>query len=86
MPAGLSEWVLLPQLLVTTGCALRHCLVLADSRMVDTQRMQSIVDENSQLMAETASFALAEYLPRTEAQALVKQAAASGLPLPQALS
>ncbi len=54
--------------------------------MVDTQRMQSIVDENSQLMAETASFALAEYLPRTEAQALVKQAAASGLPLPQALS
>ena len=80
------EWVLLPQLLVTAGCALRHCLVLVDTLVVDRQRMQSTVNDHSQLMAEAASFALAEHLPRTEAQALVKQAAASALPLSQALS
>ena len=70
----------------TEGCALRHCLVLADTLLVDRLHMQSIMDDNSQLMAEAASFALAEHLPRAEAQALLKQAAARGLPLPQALS
>ena len=80
------EWALLPQLLVTTGSALRHSLDLVETLTINTQRMQSIVDENSQLMAEAASFALAELLPRTEAQALVKQAAASAKPLPQALA
>lgn len=80
------EWVLLPQLLVTTGCALRHALVLADTLSVDAVRMQSTVHDNSQLMAEAASFALAEHLPRAEAQALVKRAATRGVPLPQALT
>ena len=80
------EWVLLPQLLITTGCALRHSLSLANSLTVNAQRIQSTVDENSQLMAEAASFALAEHMPRAEAQALVKNALASARPLHQALA
>ena len=80
------EWILLPQLLITTGCALRHCLSLAESLTVNTQRMHATVNESSQLMAEAASFALAEHMPRTEAQDLVKLALASSRPLHRALA
>ena len=80
------EWVLLPQLLITTGCTLLHSLSLVDSLQINSQRMRATVDENSQLMAEAASFALAEHMPLSEAQASIKHALASAKPLQQALA
>lgn len=80
------EWVLLPQLLITVGCATRHGLSLADTLSPNAERMASIVNDNSALMAEAASFALAAHMPRADAQALVKRAALSKKPLAQALA
>lgn len=80
------EWVLLPQLLVTTGCTLLHSASLVNSFNVNQERMQLTVDSNAQLMAESASFALAEHMPRADAQSLVRQALRSAKPLDEALS
>jgi len=80
------EWILLPQLLLTVGCALKHGLSLAQTLSADTTRMAQTVKDNPQLMAEAASFALAAHMPRSEALALVKKAALSSKPLDQALA
>ena len=79
------EWVLLPQLIVTTGCALRHSVELIESVIAEKQRLQSSIDKNPQIMSEAASFALAQHMPRSEAQVLVKQALASKRPMHLAL-
>lgn len=81
-----AEWILLPQLLTTVGCALRHGLSLAQTLNPDVARMAQTISDNPQLMAEAASFALAAHMPRSEAQALVKQAALSDKPFEQALA
>lgn len=80
------EWILLPQLLLSTACALRHGVALAQTLAPNHARMRDIVESNSQLMAEAASFALAAHMPRAEAQTLVKEAALSGKPLAEALA
>lgn len=80
------EWVLLPQLIMATGCSLRHSISLAQTLTLQGKNMAERVANNAQLMAEAASFALAEHMPRGEAQALVKQASLSDLPLQQALA
>lgn len=79
------EWVLLPQLIVTVGAALRHGGQLAETLQADADRMRANIDANSGLMAEAASFALAAHMPRADAQALVKRAATADGPLAKAL-
>jgi 3-carboxy-cis,cis-muconate cycloisomerase len=59
--------------------------------VVDTGRMRAVLDGTRGLMlAEAASFALAEHMPRAEAQALVKRACrealASGRDMVEALA
>lgn len=80
------EWVLLPQLLITTGCTLLHGLSLVESLTVNEECMRATVSKNSQLMAEAASFALAKHMPRAEAQTLVRSALSSTQPFHTALS
>ncbi len=76
-PGWQLEWLTLPQMLVMTGCALRHALALTENLEVDPERMRRNLDaSNGLVLAEAATFALAEHLPRPRAQALVKAACA----------
>jgi 3-carboxy-cis,cis-muconate cycloisomerase len=69
------EWLSLPQLAVATATALRHAIAIAENLEVNADRMRSNIDASGGLvLAEAASFALAEHLPRPQAQALVKAA------------
>ncbi|MBP7000262.1 lyase family protein [Amaricoccus sp.] len=69
------EWLVLPQSLVAAAAALRHAQALADTLAPDAQRMRAVLGlDGGAVMAEAASFALAETMPRAEAQALVKRA------------
>ncbi|KGM30055.1 lyase family protein, partial [Inquilinus limosus] len=71
------EWLALPQMAVAAGAALSHALAVAGSLAVDKARMAGQFEaSHGLLLAEAASFALAAHMPRPEAQALVKEAAA----------
>ena len=66
---------------VATGAALRHALDLAETLEPDAQAMQAeIAATRGTMLAEAAQFALAAHMPRPEAQALVKAAAADLAP------
>lgn len=69
------EWLTLPQMVTGTAVSLKHARYLSENLEVDAARMRSNL-ENSKglLLAEAATFALAEHMPRPEAQALVKAA------------
>ncbi|WP_299396352.1 3-carboxy-cis,cis-muconate cycloisomerase [Pelagibius sp.] len=78
-----QEWLVLPQMLLACGAALRQTTVLIEDLRVDAARMAANLDAAKGLvLAEAASFALSAHMPRDEAQALVKVAckevAASG--------
>ncbi len=74
------EWLVLPQMAVATGTALRHADAMAAEMQVDAGRMRATLDAaNGLLLAEAASFALAAHMPRTEAQDLVKAASQEAL-------
>ena len=74
------EWATLPEMLGGTGAALDHAARLAATMQVDTERMRSNLDAtNGLVLAEAAAFALAEHVPRPEAQSLVKQACAAAV-------
>ncbi|MCC5961202.1 MAG: 3-carboxy-cis,cis-muconate cycloisomerase [Rhodobacteraceae bacterium] len=84
------EWLALPQMSSATAAALRHALGLIQSVTADPARMAAQLDAgNGAALAEAASFALAAYMPRPEAQDVVKAALArareDGISLPQAL-
>ena len=67
------EWLSLPQMAVGTAVSLKHALYLAENLQVDDARMLANLEASQGLLlAEAATFALAEHLPRPEAQALVK--------------
>ena len=71
------EWAALPSIAVSSGAALRHGVALLETLEVKPERMRANVEASrGLLLAEAASFALATQLPRSEAQALVKQACA----------
>ncbi|WP_188675838.1 class-II fumarase/aspartase family protein [Neptunicoccus cionae] len=81
-----QEWLSLPSLIVATGAALCHGLDLAGSLDVEQDKLASVFEEtNGLMMAEAASFALAEHMPLADARALTKSACAksvqSGEPL-----
>ncbi|TQV82284.1 3-carboxy-cis,cis-muconate cycloisomerase [Denitrobaculum tricleocarpae] len=85
------EWLSLPQMVVSTVVSLKHALYLIENLEVNAKRMRSNLEiSNGLMLAEAATFALAEHLPRPEAQTLVKQccheAAASGLNLMDVLA
>ncbi len=81
--AGWSlEWLTLPQMTIATGAALAHADRLLDSLVVDSGRMALNVERsNGLILAEAATFALAEHMPRPRAQALVEAACQDALSL-----
>jgi 3-carboxy-cis,cis-muconate cycloisomerase len=70
------EWTILPDMVATAAAALAHAVELAGTLVVDGPRARATLDAALGLpLAEAVSFALAEHLPRAEAQQLVKDAA-----------
>lgn len=85
--AWFTEWLVLPQLCISTGRALALALDLAGRIAPVPEAMARNLDDGSGLIhAEALSFALARQMPRPEAQARIKalcaEALASGQPLP----
>ncbi len=69
------EWLTLPQIMIATGACLRHASALAGTISPDPDRMRAALEiGGGSVLAEAASFLLSQALPRTEAQALVKEA------------
>ena len=69
------EWATLPTMIVATGAALAKTAALLERLVVDAGRMRAnLGPENGLILAEAATFALAEHMPRPQAQTLVKQA------------
>ena len=69
------EWLTLPQIVIAAAASLRHAQELADTLEARPEAMRATMDATGGLtLAEAASFALAEHMPRPEAQALVKAA------------
>ena len=84
--AWFTEWLTLPQLVLSTGAALLHGQALAGAITPDTGAMAAPLTEGLGLIhAEALSFRLAETMPRPEAQATIKtlcqQAIATDTPL-----
>jgi 3-carboxy-cis,cis-muconate cycloisomerase len=72
------EWLTLPGMLMATEAALVHAQRIADGLVVDAARMRTNFAASCGLvLAEAASFALADHMPRPEAQALVRDAVAT---------
>lgn len=84
--AWFGEWLALPQLCICTGRMLSLAAEVLGSLAPDGAAMARALEEGQGLIhAEALSFALAETMPRPEAQAAVKelcaQALSSGAPL-----
>ncbi|MEO1293798.1 MAG: 3-carboxy-cis,cis-muconate cycloisomerase [Pseudomonadota bacterium] len=84
--AWMLEWQSLPQLVVLAGAATRQAQETLASMRVEPERMRDNLDRSLQLvLAEAATFALAEHMPRPEAASLVKatcvQVRETGTPL-----
>ena len=84
--AWFVEWLVLPQLCISTGRAIALALDLAGRITPDAAAMARNLDDGLGLIhAEAYSFALARHLPRPEAQARIKalctQAQRTGQPL-----
>ncbi|NRG16675.1 3-carboxy-cis,cis-muconate cycloisomerase [Rhizobiales bacterium] len=74
----MGEWLTLPQVAAATGASLLRAQELISGLRPEAARMKAAIDASNGLMlAEAASFALMEHMPRSEAQALVKKAANS---------
>ena len=62
-------------MVVATGAALLRAGAVLDDLVIDSARMRANLDAaNGLVLAEAAAFALAQHMPRAEAQALVKDA------------
>lgn len=86
--AWFTEWLCLPQLVLSTAAAMTHMQTQAETLTPDADAMAQTLDATGGLlMAEALSFALADQMPRPEAQAvskaLCKQARDTGTPLSQ---
>ncbi len=84
--AWFTEWMTLPQIALSCAAAIQIAVKLSESLAPDTQRMKAVLTEGLGLVqAEALSFALAERMPRPQAQAAVKdlcaRALAEGTPL-----
>lgn len=73
--AWAMEWFALPQMCAAAGAATRHALALAEGLEVHPSRIAAnFATDRGMMMAEAAVFALAETMPRPEAQGLVREA------------
>jgi len=71
--AWFAEWMAVPQLTLSLAAALGHARELADGFVPRPVRMQSNLESGLGLIhAEALSFALAEIMPRPEAQKVTK--------------
>ena len=78
----MSEWLTLPELVLLAARSLAVAEELALSLNPDTEAMaRGIAATNGTVFAEALSFALAETMPRPEAQAAVKALVKRGKPL-----
>ena len=69
------EWLALPQMMLLTGGALNHALYLAANLQPDAKAMrENIRRANDVILAEAAVFALAQAMPKSQAEKLVKDA------------
>lgn len=87
--AWFTEWLTLPQLILTASAATTLLQEMAETLTPDTAAMQATLDATGGLLlAEALTFELARTMPRPKAQSavkdLVKQAKASGQTLMQA--
>jgi 3-carboxy-cis,cis-muconate cycloisomerase len=74
------EWLTLPQMMILTGGALKHAVDLARNLQVDEAAMRAnMAGASDVVLAEAAVFALANSMPRAEAEELVKNACASAI-------
>jgi 3-carboxy-cis,cis-muconate cycloisomerase len=72
------EWFALPAMCAAAGAATRHALALADGLAAHPERIAAtFAEDRGMMLAEAAVFALAEKMPRPEAQALVYAAVAA---------
>jgi 3-carboxy-cis,cis-muconate cycloisomerase len=77
-PGWTLEWMSLPPMLAHCGAALNHAAGLIERLHVDAERMAAnLAASNGLVLAEAATFALADHMTRPEAQALVKEACAA---------
>lgn len=84
------EWQVLPEIALASGAALLRSRTLLEALAPQPARMRENLEAGGGLWAaEAIGFALAEHMPRPEAQALVKaaahDAAAAGRSLPEVL-
>ena len=89
--AWFVEWLTLPQLCISTGCALELALDLAGRITPNAAAMARNLDDGHGLIhAESYSFALARHMPRPEAQTRIKalcaEAQSSGRTLPDLIA
>ena len=69
------EWLTLPQMVMAAAGALNHAVRLFATIDVNDAQMRANLDRsNGQTLAEAAVFALSQYMPKPDAQDLVKQA------------
>lgn len=85
------EWFALPAMAVAAGAATRHALGLAETLAANPGRIAAtFAADQGMMLAEAAVFALAETMPRPEAQAAVYRAVAAaretGVSLAEALA
>ena len=74
-PGWQVEWMCLPQMIACAGGSLAHAAELAEQMSVQLPALgRNLNLSNGLLLAEAASFRLAEFMPRPQAQALVKAA------------
>lgn len=72
--AWFTEWLALPQLVLTTAATLGHAVSLSETLQPDRAAMQATLDgTGGLLLAEALSFALTDRMPRPKAQAEVKR-------------
>ncbi len=68
------EWRVLPDMVVAAAASLTHAETLARTLVVDADRMrQNLAASHGLLLAEAASFALADHMPRAAAKNLVEE-------------
>lgn len=81
------EWLVLPQTVVAAAACLRHAEALAQSIVPDPRRMAEVLAfGGGAVMAEAASFILADRLPRAEAQVIVAAAVRAAAEGPETLA
>ncbi len=72
--AWFTEWMVLPQIALSLAATLQHAKTLVPGLTPQPMHMRAILDGNLGLIhAEALSFALAESMPRPEAQAIAKR-------------